>query len=47
MDMNFKACNTQAYPVVSNFRLRGATKQTKKFSGRIMNKLYYVLPSYD
>ena len=47
MDMNFKARNTYVNRMVSNFRLRGATKQRKTFSGHIMNKLYYVLPSHD
>jgi len=36
MDMSFKACNTHANRVVSNFRLRGPTKQKKKFSGHVM-----------
>jgi len=46
MDMNFKACNTHANPVVCNLRLRGPTKERKTFSGHITNKFYYVSPSY-
>jgi hypothetical protein len=46
MGINCKACNTHANQVVRSFRLREPTKQRKTFSRHIMNKLYYVSPSY-